>query len=77
MSTLCAYCFLGVLASTSFEDMADALYESDWIEFPVSMQTDLIIMIAHMQKPIYYSGFGIVEVDLITFVTVRLILKAD
>lgn len=77
MSTLSCYCFLGVLATSSFEKMGDSLYESNWMDFPVEMQKHLIVMIAYMQKPIYYHGFGILNVDLVTFVHVRAVLEQN
>lgn len=40
------YCYFGSLATASFENMSDALFESNWRNFPVALQQYLIIMIA-------------------------------
>lgn len=67
---LYCYCYYGVLASESFERMAESLYESNWPELPVELQKNFIVMMANMQKSIFYSGFGFVDVNLNTFINV-------
>lgn len=75
LSNLFLYCFLGKLATDSFEEMADCLYNSNWMVLPVQLQKYLIIMIENIQQPICYHGFKIINLDLITFITVREIRK--
>lgn len=67
------YCYFGVLATESFKSMTDSLYESEWSKFPVALQKYVIVMIANMQKPLRYHGFGIANLDLVTFIGVRII----
>lgn len=50
--------------------MSVCLYGLDWQKLPVKLQKYLIIMIGNMQIPVYYHGFGVVCLDLMTFVAV-------
>lgn len=61
------YCFFGKLASESFEQMADCLYECNWYGLPVGLQKYFILMIGNAQRPLYYHGFGIAVLNLKTF----------
>lgn len=51
--------------------MADKVFEMNWQELPNGLQKYFILMIANMQKPIYYFAGGIVVLDLYTFTNVR------
>lgn len=52
--------------------MSDCVYnDTKWYEEqPNKLRSHLISMIANMQKPIYYHGFNIVNLDLRTFLKV-------
>lgn len=65
------YCYFGALGTESYEKMADALFESNWPDLPVTLQKYIVIMIAGMQKPIHYHGFGIANLNLKTFISVK------
>ncbi|XP_055308954.1 odorant receptor 67d-like [Sitodiplosis mosellana] len=67
-STLFLYCYLGKVATESFEKMANYLYyEVNWHELPIELQRYFILMIANIQKPLYYHGFSIITLKLETF----------
>lgn len=70
MSILCFYCYFGAQATKSFQQMADSLYASNWPDLPVALQKYVIVMIANMQKPLYYHGFNMINLDLKTFIAV-------
>lgn len=67
VSNLFAYCFCGKMATDSYSNMAECLYESNWHKLELKYQKYIIIMIANAQKPIYYHGFGIAVLNLETF----------
>ena len=67
VSNLFLYCFLGKVASESYEKMANALYKSDWTSLSNNYQKYFIVMIAHAQKPVFYHGFGMAIMNLQTF----------
>lgn len=72
ISPLFIYCYFGKLATESYEQMSDCLYyDFDWPYLPVKSQKCLIVMIANMQRPIYYHGFKIAILDLRTFIQVN------
>lgn len=52
--------------------MSDTLYNSDWAYRPVRIQKCMFLMILHTQKPYYYNGFGIANLNEVTFITVSL-----
>lgn len=70
MAPLFLYCYYGKLASESNEKFADCVYDSNWHELATKLQKYVPVLIANMQKPIYYNGFGFVNLDLNTFITV-------
>lgn len=59
------------MATDSFEKMSDCLYESNWQAFPVDLQKYIQLMIQHSQKSIFYHGFGMVKLNLMTFTEVK------
>lgn len=50
--------------------MADCLYESDWHELSVDLQQKVVLMIQNMQRPLFYTGFGVAVLNLETFTKV-------
>lgn len=68
--TLFALCFFGKLATESYEEMADDLYEANWQLLPTRLQKHFIIMMANMQRPLYYHGLDVATLDLETFTQV-------
>ena len=70
MSNLFFYCYFGKLATESYEMMADCIYDMDWYELPNGLQKYFILMIANMQKLIYYDGSGVAKLELGTFLKV-------
>lgn len=53
--------------------MADCIYELAWRKLTNGLQKYFIILIANMQRPFYYHGFGIANLDLETFTKVKII----
>lgn len=71
LSVLILYCYFGKLAADSYDQMCDCVYNSNWQKLSLNLQKYIIIIIANMQKSLYYHGFGIVTLDLNTFIRVR------
>lgn len=69
-SNIFLYCYYGKYSTESYEKMADILFESKWIKYPIYLQKYLILMITNTQRPLYYSGFGIAILNLETFSSV-------
>lgn len=66
--TLFCYCYGGESATRDFLNYADCLFESNyWHELPVDLQKFYILMVKSAQIPLYYHGFGMVNLSLITF----------
>lgn len=69
--TLFLYCIYGTLASECFHNMPDYLYNQlEWQKFPVNVQRHFIVIIANMQRKLHYHGFGLINLNLASFVTV-------
>lgn len=71
---LFTYCYFGKVATDSFQNMADCIYEMNWHELPIEQQKYFILMIANTQKPLYYHGFN-VTLNLETFCQVSNFVK--
>lgn len=71
ISPLFLYCYYGKMATDSFKEMADCLYQSNWRSLPIELQKYTIFMMANAQRPLFYHGFGIVTLDLQAFTQVN------
>lgn len=70
ISNLFIYCFFGKLATESFIQMANSLFESDWLNLPIELQKYYVIIIGNAQQSLFYHGFKMVALDLETFTKV-------
>lgn len=68
------YCYFGKIATDSFIDMSDCVYEMNWGNLPAKLQKYLIIMIANMQNPIYYHALHVCILDLNTYMRVSFLI---
>lgn len=64
------FCFLGKLSSESYRKMGDSLYERNWHELPLKLQKYFMLMIANAQIPQNYHGYGLITLNLETFLCV-------
>lgn len=71
------YCFFGIMASESFEGMADSIYNANWPSIPVKLHKNILIMMLNTQQPLYYEGFGILILNLQTFSSVSKCFKSS
>lgn len=71
ISNLFLYSYFGQLASDRYEKVVDCSYKTNWHLFPVKLQKYFILIISNMQKPLYYHGFGVINLDLKTFIRVN------
>lgn len=76
LANLFLYCFFGKMASESFDQMTECLYESNWQTFPIEFQKYVLLMIGNAQRPLFYEGFGLVALNLRTFTKVGKFVKA-
>lgn len=67
LSNLFLYCYFGILATESYEEIGFCLFEANWQDLHVELQKYVIIMIADAQKPLEYHGFGVSVLNLTTF----------
>lgn len=65
------YCYFGKLATESYENMANCLYQSNWTKFSTETQKYILLMIMNVQQTIHYHGFGVAVLNLETFCTVK------
>lgn len=74
MAVLFGYCYFGFLATESFGKMSDCIYNDiDWQKIPIELKKYIILMIANMQRPLYYHGFNVVTLELNTFCRVSVL----
>lgn len=60
------------MATTSYEDMANTLYECNWVDLPLELRRNIVLMITNAQRPLFYHGFHIAVLDLKTLTTVKI-----
>lgn len=67
LSNMFMCCYLGKLASDSYKQIADSIYQSNWYELIVDLQKFFIMMIANAHIPRQYHGYGLVTLNLEAF----------
>lgn len=70
-ANLFLYCFYGNRSTNDYGQMALDLYESNWYTHPVGLQKFFKMIIANAQRPLYYDGFQIVQLNLETYLKVE------
>lgn len=70
--TLYVNCYFGKMATESYTDMSDCLFQSNWQAQSIKLQKYIIIMIGNAQQPYYYHGFNLATLQLETFISVSL-----
>lgn len=60
-------CLGGDVVSRNFIMYADCLFETDWYKMANPLQKYFIIMIAETQKPLYFDGYSIININLEAF----------
>lgn len=66
------FCYCGAMTAYSFSKYVDRLYETHRYNLPVQLQKHLIIIMANLQRPRFYQGFGMVVSNLTIFVNAKL-----
>lgn len=75
--TVLLYCYVGTFTTTQFLNYADATYESAWYLYPLNLQKAAQMIIADAQRPLIFYGFGVIDLNLITFTKVRAFFECD
>lgn len=72
LSTGCVFffCSVGSYTTDNFLRFADISYESLWYKLPVHLQKYLPLIIADAQRPRFFRGLGIVNLNLMAFTKV-------
>lgn len=65
------YCFIGTFTTSQFFNFGDITYESLWYKFPVPLQKFLPMIIENAHIPCIYSGYNIIDLNLMTFAKVK------
>lgn len=76
VSMMFVYCYYGEMANDSFQRMADALYESNWLNLPFHLQKYYVLMMPNAQRSLYYHGFHVCDLSLSTFAKVMFKIKS-
>lgn len=64
------YCYVGTFTTTQFSNYGDAAYESAWYKYPLNLRKAVQMIIADAQRPLIFYGFGVIDLNLITFTKV-------
>lgn len=64
------YCYVGSLTTDQFLRYGDVAYEFQWYKLPVDLQKYFPLIIANAQRPRIFSGFNIIDLNLVTFTKV-------
>lgn len=69
------FCSVGSWTTDNFSRFADISYESLWYKFSPDLQKYLRLIIADAQRPRVFQGFGIIDLNFMTFTTVNLEIR--
>lgn len=71
LANLYIYCVCGEMTTGSYAKMTSSVYEANWPVLHARLQKYVHLMIANMQRPVYYDGFGVSVLNLETFYAVN------
>lgn len=61
------FCFFGEEVTSHFNSVDDALYQCDWIMFPLEWQKNMPIAMILAQRPVYIGNFNAIHCTRETF----------
>lgn len=64
------YCSVGSLATDQFHRFGDISYEFEWYKLPIDLQKYFTLIIADAQRPRVFTGFNIIDSNLMMFTKV-------
>ena len=67
------YCYFGKMATESFLNMSECLYDLNWPDLPLEYKKYIILMMTNMNRDLFYHGFNIVFLDSITYIRVSVL----
>lgn len=70
LAEMFVYCYCGKMSTESHSAYADYLYETNWTHLPVTLQKYYILMLSNSQPAIHYHGFGLMYLNLESFLKV-------
>lgn len=70
-SNLFLYCYYGKFTTDSYLAFNQSVYESNWYLLPSKIQKSIVLLIGNAQRPLFYHGSHIVNLNLETFLKVR------
>lgn len=72
LGNLYLYCYYGKLVTDNYLLFADYAYEINWYKLSPDLQKIFILIISNSQQPLYYNGFGIMNLKLETLTGVSI-----
>lgn len=72
---LLAFCYLGDQATELMLKTSLNLYSSLWFNLPIDLQKYFTMLIANTRTPLIFSGFGVLNASLKTYVAVSEIVE--
>lgn len=60
------YCYFATIASDRVLNVGKKTFDSNWYDFPQDLQKYIVLIISRSQKPIYFTGLGLVHCTLET-----------
>lgn len=64
---LYVYCYYGKMATVELEAYADHIYNTQWYRKRLNIQKSYIVIIQYTQRPVFYHGFDIIDLNMETF----------
>lgn len=70
VTNLYLYCYAGATVTINFSKYSKTIFQRDWYLMSVGLQKYLILMIRSAHRPLVFTGYGILKLDLETFTSV-------
>lgn len=71
-SNIFTYCYFGNKVTTKFTEVADAIYTTNWYEYPMQQQRYLIYVLIRSQRIFSFTGYFISSCSLGTYKSVNM-----
>lgn len=63
-------CYSATSSTFDIAHIGNIMYSSKWYEYPPSVRTHLVLIMARSQIPVFFTGLKLISCDLETFMRV-------
>lgn len=71
VSCMYVYSYFATKTVSEIQSIGDKMYETQWNRYPSEFRMFVQLTISRSQRPLHFSGFGLINCDMVTFLKVK------